>query len=92
VVTSIEWVWLTATPNHAQVPSFGEWGFVVISRRPYRRPTALPEGLRFLDLVSLPALFDFPLDMARVPAAVNRLSNQVMVTTYEAERGRVAGR
>ena len=35
-------------------------------------------------------LFDFPLDMARVPTEVNRLSNQVLVTTYEDEWGKVA--
>ncbi len=92
VVTTIESVGLTATPYHAHVPSFGEWGYVVASRRPYRQPTRLPEGLRFLTLHSLPALFDFPQDMARVPAEVNRLSNQVLVTTYETEWGRVATR
>ena len=32
-------------------------------------------------------MFDFPRDMARVPAQVNRLSNQVLVTTYEAGMG-----
>ena len=53
-------------------------------------PTALPDGLRFLTLHSLPALFDFPADMARLPTEVNRLSNQVLVTTYEAEWGKVA--
>ncbi len=90
VVATIESVGLMATPYHAHVPSFGEWGFVVASRRPYRLPTALPDGLRFLSLHNLPALFDFPLDMARVPAEVNRLSNQILVTTYEAEWGRVA--
>jgi len=37
----------------------------------------------------LPLLFDFPKDMSRVPAEVNRLSNQVLVTTYEQEWGRV---
>jgi spermidine synthase len=90
VVTTIESAGLRATPYHAHVPSFGEWGFVVASRRPYRLPTQLANGLRFLNLHSLPSLFDFPLDMARVPAEVNRLSNQVLVTTYEAEWGRVA--
>ena len=89
VATTIESVGLTATPYHAHVPSFGEWGFIVASRRPYRIPTALPEGLRFLSPHSLPALFDFPLDMGRIPTEVNRLSNQVLVTTYEAEWGRV---
>ena len=89
VVQTIESVGLTATPYHANVPSFGEWGFVIASRRPYRLPTALPEGLRFLNLQTLPLLFDFSVDMARVPAQVNRLSNQNLVTTYEAEWGKV---
>ena len=89
VVKTIESVGLTATPYHAHVPSFGEWGFVIASRRPYRPPTVLPEGLRFLNLQTLPLLFDFPQDLGRVPAEVNRLSNQVLVTTYEAEWGRV---
>jgi spermidine synthase len=90
VVRTIEAAGLRAMPYHAHVPSFGEWGFVVASRRPYRLPTELPTGLRFLTLQSLPALFDFPLDMTRLPGEVNRLSNQVLVTTYEHEWGRVA--
>ena len=88
VVQTIESVGLTATPYHAHVPSFGEWGFVLASRRPYRLPEALPADLRFLTVATLPLLFDFPLDMARVPAEVNRLSNQVLVTTYEREWGK----
>lgn len=87
VVQTVESVGLTATPYHAHVPSFGEWGFVLASRRPWRLPDALPAGLRFLALPSLPLLFEFPPDMARVPAEVNRLSNQVLVTTYEREWG-----
>ena len=89
VVTTIESVGLTARPYHAHVPSFGEWGFVLASRRPWRMPDALPEGLQFLSPQTLPLLFDFPLDMARVPAEVQRLSNQVLVHTYEREWGRV---
>jgi spermidine synthase len=89
VVQTIESVGLTATPYHANVPSFGEWGFIIASHRPYRLPTALPEDLRFLNLQTLPLLFDFSVDMARVPADVNRLSNQVLVTTYEQEWGKV---
>ena len=90
VVTTIESAGMSATPYHAHVPSFGEWGFVVASRRPYRLPTQLPKDLRFLNLHSLPSLFEFPLDMARVPTEINRLSNQVLVSTYEMEWGRVA--
>ena len=89
VATTIESVGLTATPYHAHVPSFGEWGYIIASRRPWHQPKSLPIGLRFLNLPSLPVLFDFPLDMARVPTEVNRLSNQVLVTTYENEWGKV---
>jgi spermidine synthase len=92
VATTIEAAGLTATPYHAHVPSFGEWGFILASRRPYRlpgTPDALPPGLRFLTLADLPTLFNFPLDMARVPTEVNRLSNQVLVQTFEDEWGKV---
>ncbi|MBY0454321.1 MAG: polyamine aminopropyltransferase [Burkholderiaceae bacterium] len=89
VVQTIESVGLRVAPYHAHVPSFGEWGFAIASRRPWRLPSALPVGLQFLSPSTLPLLFDFPLDMARVPTEVNRLSNQVLVTTYEHEWGQV---
>ena len=89
VVSTLEAVGLQTTPLHVHVPSFGEWGFVIAGRRPWRMPTALPEGLRFLTLQGLPALLQFPPDMARVPALPNRLSNQVLVTTFEEEWGKV---
>lgn len=88
VVQTIESAGLVATPYHVNVPSFGEWGFVIASHRPWRLPETLPAGLRFLDLQSLPLMFDFPLDMARVPAEVNRLSNQVLVQSYAREWGK----
>ncbi len=89
VVATVEAVGLTATPYHAHVPSFGEWGFVIASRRPWHRPAVLPEGLKFLTLPGIDALLDFPADMARVPAEPNRLSNQVLVRTFEEEWGQV---
>ena len=89
VVATLEAVGLTATPYHAHVPSFGEWGFIIASHRPWHAPSRLPEGLRFLTLAGLPALFDFPPDMARVAAEPNRLSNQGLVQTFEEEWGAV---
>ena len=89
VATTIESVGLHATPYHANVPSFGEWGYIIASHRPWHMPTVLPDGLRFLGLDTLPLLFDFPKDMSRVPSEINRLSNQVLVMTYEQEWGRV---
>jgi spermidine synthase len=40
---------------------------------------------RFLSAETTPLLFHFPADMARVPAEVNRLNNQVLVRYFEAE-------
>ncbi|KQB58714.1 polyamine aminopropyltransferase [Acidovorax sp. SD340] len=88
VAQTIESIGLQTAPYHAHVPSFGEWGFIIASRRPWRLPEALPADLRFLGADTLPLLFDFPLDMARVPAEVNRLSNQALVHTYEREWGK----
>ncbi|MBI5200641.1 MAG: polyamine aminopropyltransferase [Elusimicrobia bacterium] len=72
-------------PYHAYVPSFGEWGFVIGATAPYRRPTTLPPGLKFLAKDSLEALYDFPSDMARVEAEPNRLNTQLLVHAYESE-------
>ncbi len=90
VVATLEAVGLSTTPLHVHVPSFGEWGFVIAGRRPWLPPTTLPAGLRFLTLEGLPALRQFPPDMARVPAQANRLSNQALVSTFEEEWGQVA--
>ena len=92
VVQTLEAVGLQTWPYHATVPSFGEWGFVMAGRRPLRQPEhlpKLPEGLRFLTAEGWTALFHFPPDMARVVAEPNRLSNQVLVHTFEEEWGKV---
>jgi spermidine synthase len=89
VAATLAAVGLTVTPYHAHVPSFGEWGFLLAGRRPWRAPTALPAGLRFLTLDGLAALQQFPPDMARVEEEPNRLSNQHLVRVFEEEWGRV---
>jgi spermidine synthase len=89
VVATLEAVGFATAPYHAHVPSFGEWGFVIASRRPWHPPATLPDGLRFLSPSGLPALFDFPPDMARVAAEPNRLHDQRLVPLYEEEWGRV---
>lgn len=85
VVTTLESAGFVATPYHALVPSFGEWGFVLAGRRPYAPPTAYPADTRFLTPAVTPALFEFPRDMARVDAEVNQLNNQVLVRYFERE-------
>jgi spermidine synthase len=74
---------LRTYPYHVYVPSFGEWGFVIASFHEYLPPTSLPSGLRFLDVTGLPALFQFPPDMAPLPMPANQLNDQVLVRLYD---------
>jgi spermidine synthase len=73
---------LRTWPYHLYVPSFGEWGFVLAGRGDYTPPTALPSGLRYLTLSSVPPLFQFPADLQPVPAEANRLDDQALVRYY----------
>lgn len=75
----------TTRAYHANVPSFGEWGFVLASTAPFETPHEAPEGLRYLSSSMVPSLFAFGPDVARLESPVNRLDNQVLVKTYERE-------
>jgi len=79
---------LLTEPYHANVPSFGEWGFILASPRPLEGEWRLPAGLRFLDAKSMADLSRFPPDMQRVPVEVNRLNNQALVRYFDAEWAR----
>ncbi|MGE5488691.1 MAG: polyamine aminopropyltransferase [bacterium] len=90
IVETMKLAGFTVHPYHAYVPSFGEWGFALGALGPYQPPTALPEGLRFLNATTLAGLFTFPGDMARVEAEPNRLNDQVLVRYYDQEWSRIA--
>ena len=86
VVSTIESAGLVARPYRCCVPSFGEWGFVLASRRTFEPPTGpLPAGLRHLDGPSMASMFVLPADLGRVDVEVNRLNNQSLVRYYEEE-------
>jgi len=89
IATTMEAAGLRVHPYHAAVPSFGEWGFVLARAEPFAPPRAILPGLRFLSDAQLPGLFTFGPDLARLPARVNRLDNQILVQYYEAEWRRV---
>src|SRR3984957_110880 len=74
---------LQTYPYHVYVPSFGEWGFVLAGTHEYTPPVSLPSGLRFINVDGLPALFQFPPDMAPLPMPPNQLNSQVLVRLYE---------
>jgi spermidine synthase len=71
-------------PYHAYVPSFGEWGFVIASKRAnYTVPTQYSIPMRFLDAESTRLMFKFPLDMKEIAVEPNRLNNQSLVHYFE---------
>lgn len=86
VERTIEAAGFSARPYHAFVPSFGEWGFVLASDRPFEVPQSSDAApLAYLTTGILPTLFTFSGDMEAVPVEVNRLNNQSLVQYYEAE-------
>jgi len=85
IVATLEDSGLKTAPYHALVPSFGEWGYILASREPYRPPENYAVPLRFLNAATTAALFEFPADMTRVPAEPNRLNDQRLVHIFEAE-------
>ena len=74
---------LKTYPYHVYVPSFGEWGFVIAGFRDYAFPSRVPAGLRFVSVAGMPALFQFPPDMAPMAMPPNRLNDQVLVRAYD---------
>lgn len=75
---------LNTWPYHAYVPSFGEWGFVVASKRgEFSPPLHYSVPTRFLDAESTRLMFKFPPDMKEVAVEPNRLNNQSLVHYFE---------
>ena len=68
-------------PYHALVPSFGEWGFVLVTPDgPAQLDPSIP--FRFLTETTYQAMFDFPTDLQRRPVSVNHLADAILARYY----------
>jgi spermidine synthase len=86
VEKTLQSVGLHTVPYHDYVPSFGEWGYVMAMRQTvYHVPEHYVAGLKFMSKECLEQMLFFPKDMARRPAQVNRLDNQILVKYFEDE-------
>ena len=85
---TISSVGMSTLPYHLYVPSFGEWGFILGSKRPLTLANQFLPGLKFISREVLPSMLFFSRDMSQVEVDVNRLNNQSLVTYYEAEWSR----
>lgn len=90
VNNTLEQAGFVTAPYHVYVPSFGEWGYVLAGRRAYVPPSVFPANLRFISREALPAMFSFPLDMARVDTKIQRLDDQILVRYFDVEWGAYA--
>ena len=75
-------------PYHTQVPSFGEWGYILAGKS-YQMPQQLPVATTYLSPLVLESQFLFPPDMARVEVAPNRLNTQPLVRYFEEDWAKV---
>ncbi|PID56295.1 spermidine synthase [candidate division KSB3 bacterium] len=75
-----------ALPYHVNVPAFGEWGFVMGTKRPLDpAQLAVSVDTRFLDTMTLHAMFAFGKDIQAPENTlkINRLEHPVLYSYYE---------
>ena len=83
VAATAEEAGLQTRSYHVWVPSFGEWGFHLLSEHAVDPEAArLPEGLRYLEPAVIDAMFTFPPDLARTDVEPSRLDHPVIVRYY----------
>lgn len=73
-------------PYHAHVPSFGDWGFILISKlKNVQQKRNLPK-LKFINAEMLQHLFYFPPDQKpKENLEINQLQNQILVQYFDEE-------
>jgi len=74
-------------PYHNYVPSFGEWGYTLITKDSnFTAPSQYIAGMKFLNKETMQQMLSFPSDMTTTAnLVVNKLNNQELVQYFEAE-------
>lgn len=75
---------LAVLPYHTYVPSFGDWGFVMVTQETeFREPVGLPEGLRYLSEAAFGAMTVFPEDSGPLEVEPNTILSHPLIRYYE---------
>ncbi|CAK7055777.1 polyamine aminopropyltransferase [Saezia sanguinis] len=86
IVETLKTAGFTTWPYHAYVPSFGEWGYVLVSKaQPFTPPEHYSVPARFLNGYTTRLMFDFPPDMQAMEVQPNYLNTQALVNYFEAD-------
>jgi spermidine synthase len=75
---------LKTWPYHVYVPSFGDWGFVLVARHELdltRFSSSVP--MRYLNAEVLATSLVFDSDISEIETEINTLDNQIILTYYE---------
>lgn len=67
---------------HMQVPSFGEWGFVMASNMPLMKTRKFPDGLKFLNEATAKAAFIFPEDTGYRETEISTIDDPSVLHYY----------
>jgi spermidine synthase len=78
-------------PMHVNVPSFGEWGFVLAAERAPDFKRVGSVDTRYLNLAALEALFEFPQDLVEEEVLVNTLATAQLARYYRRGWSRFQG-
>ena len=83
VVETTKSVGFSVNPYHVWVPSFGEWGFVMMGDVPVEpRGASILVQTEWLDDLTFRGLFHFPEDMKAVEVEPNTLLDPVIIGYY----------
>jgi spermidine synthase len=75
---------LKTWPYHVYVPSFGDWGFVLVARHELDLARFSPRvPMRYLNAEVLATSLIFDSDISEIETEVNTLDNQIILSYYE---------
>lgn len=72
-------------PYHCFVPSFGDWGYFIVSKKQFEPATTYKKELKFIDDPTFRQMCVFPKDMRPKQTEINKLNNQILVHYFEHE-------
>ena len=74
-------------PYHNLVPSFGEWGYIIVTQDSTQNWFGnIPAGLKFVNKTGIDYMLFFPPDMKTTDSLeINKLNNQALVNYFETE-------
>ncbi len=85
IVETIRQTGLAVTPFHVQVPSFGNWGFVLAAKAPLEPQNYAPTvPVKFLNAATFQAGLSFPADTAKIEVNISTLDRPAVLSYYEA--------